>query len=62
MTNVNAVFLLSLIVIVIGYLIKKINILKEEDGEIIAKLIFNLTLPAVILKVTSTIQFESNFS
>lgn len=60
MTNVNAVFLLSLIVIIIGYLIKKINIIKEEDGDIIAKLIFNLTLPAVILKVTSTIQFESS--
>ncbi|MFX1315822.1 MAG: AEC family transporter [Promethearchaeota archaeon] len=60
MTNVNAVFLLSLIVITIGYFIKKINIIKEEDGDIIAKIIFNLTLPAVILKVTSSIQFKSS--
>lgn len=60
MTNVNTVFLLSLLVIAIGYFIKRINIIKEEDGDIIAKLIFNLTLPAVILKIVSSIQFESS--
>jgi len=38
--------------------IKKLNILKETDGDTIAKIIFNITLPAVILQVTTTIQFE----
>ena len=60
MTDVNIVFLNSLIIIALGYLLKRTRVLTEENGEIIAKIIFNLTLPAVILKVTSTIVFQVN--
>jgi predicted permease len=60
MTDVNVVFLNSLIIIALGYLLKRTRILTEENGEIVAKIIFNLTLPAVILKVTSTIVFQIN--
>jgi predicted permease len=58
MVDVNVVFLLSLIIVAIGYFVKKIKILKETDGETIARIIFNITLPAVVLKFTTTIQFE----
>lgn len=58
MANVNTVFLISLTIIAIGYILKKTNVLTEENGEVIAKIIFNLTLPAVILKITTTITFE----
>ncbi|MHA1104500.1 MAG: AEC family transporter [Promethearchaeota archaeon] len=58
MTDVNIVFLISLTIIAIGYLLKRTKILTEENGEVIARIIFNLTLPAVILKVTSTINLE----
>ncbi|MFX1493827.1 MAG: AEC family transporter [Promethearchaeota archaeon] len=58
MTNINITFLISLTIIVIGYLIKRFNIITEENGNIIAKIIFNITLPAVILKITSTLTFE----
>jgi len=58
MTDVNVIFLTSILIVVIGYLVKKLKILKETDGETIAKIIFNVTLPAVILKFTTTIQFE----
>ena len=60
MTDVNIVFLDSLIIVALGYLLKRTRILTEENGEIVAKIIFNLTLPAVILKVTSTIVFKIN--
>ena len=60
MTDVNIVFLNSLIIIALGYLLKRKRVLTEENGEIIAKIIFNLTLPAVILKITSTIVFKIN--
>ena len=60
MTDVNIVFLNSLIIICLGYLLKRTRVLTEENGEIIAKIIFNLTLPAVILKITSTIVFQIN--
>ena len=58
MADVNVIFLLSISIVAIGYLVKKLNILKETDGDTIAKIIFNITLPAVILQVTTTIQFE----
>lgn len=31
----------------LGYLLKKIGILSEKDGEVIARILFNLTLPAL---------------
>ena len=58
MTDVNVIFLTSILIIAIGYFVKRLKILKETDGETIAKIIFNVTLPAVILKFTTTIQFE----
>lgn len=58
MADVNIVFLLSIAIISIGYLIKRLKIIEEKDGNIIAKIIFNITLPAVILKITSTLNFE----
>jgi predicted permease len=58
MADVNVVFLLSISIVAIGYLVKKLKILKESDGDTIAKIIFNITLPAVILKFTTTIQFN----
>ena len=58
MADINYIFLLSLTIIVIGFIIKKLNIITEENGKIVAKLIFNVTLPAVILKVTSKIEFR----
>ncbi len=58
MADVNYIFFLSLIIIIIGYVVKKLKILTEENGKVVAKVIFNITLPAVILKVTSKIEFN----
>jgi predicted permease len=56
MTDVNYIFLLSLTIIAIGFLLKKFNIISEENGKTIAKLVFNITLPALILSVISSIE------
>lgn len=58
MADVNYVFFLSLIIIALGYMIKRLNIITEENGKVVAKVIFNITLPAVILNVMSTIVFS----
>ena len=58
MADANIVFLLSITIISIGYLIKRLKIIEEKDGNIIAKIIFNVTLPAVILKITSSLNFQ----
>ena len=41
-----------------GYIVKKLKIITEENGKVVAKIIFNITLPAVILKITSRIEFK----
>lgn len=56
MANANYVFLLSLTIIFIGFFIKKLGILSEDDGKIISKLVLNITLPALILQVFSNIE------
>jgi len=58
MVDVNYVFLLSLSIIVIGFILKKLNIVTEEHGKVIAKIVFNVTLPAIILRVMSTLEIN----
>lgn len=58
MYDINITFLISLAIISLGYIIKRIKIIKEKDGEVLSKIIFNITLPAVILKYTTSVQFE----
>ncbi|MFK4997972.1 AEC family transporter [Bacillus sp. N9] len=45
----NQAFLHILFIIAIGYILKRMNILKEKDGEAIARVIFNITLPSLII-------------
>ena len=61
MADVNSTFIISLCLIAIGYTLKRIHVLKEENGAVISKLIFNITLPATILKFTSNVEIEISF-
>jgi predicted permease len=60
MVDVNYIFLLSIAIITIGYIVKNLKIITEENSEVIAKLVFNITLPAVILKIASSIEIVPN--
>lgn len=51
-------FLLSLCVIVLGYLLKRIGILQEEQGRQLSRVVINVTLPALILGTISTIDLD----
>ncbi|TXT65859.1 MAG: conserved membrane protein of unknown function [Promethearchaeota archaeon] len=55
MSDVNYNFLLSLVIILIGFLLKHFQIIKEKNGKIIAKIIFTITLPSVIFRTISAI-------
>lgn len=57
MADANYIFFLSLIIIVLGYFLKVLKIIPEENGKAISRVIFNVTLPAVILKITTSIEF-----
>jgi malate permease and related proteins len=54
----NQEFLFVLILIGIGYLFKKIHILKEQDGEVISRIVFNITLPALIIVSLNSVEIE----
>lgn len=42
-------FLYIVIIIALGYLLKRLNIIKEKDGEALSRIIFNFTLPSLII-------------
>ncbi|WP_121613020.1 AEC family transporter [Mesobacillus foraminis] len=54
----NQEFLYIIILIGIGYLFKRFDILKERDGEVISRVIFNITLPALIIVSLNSVQIE----
>lgn len=49
MSSFNEQFIYSMIIIFLGYLLKRMKVLKESDGDGIARVIFNLTLPALVV-------------
>lgn len=53
--DVNDQFLISVCIILLGYLAKRTRFLTEKEGESIAQIIFNITLPALIIYVFSSL-------
>lgn len=53
-------FIFSVFIILIGYFFKRIKILKESDGQTIARIVFNITLPALVIVTFN--QMEISFS
>ncbi|MFT8322252.1 MAG: AEC family transporter [Bacillus sp. (in: firmicutes)] len=60
MDSFNAQFLYSVIIIALGYFFKRWNIIKEKDGEAIARVIFNITLPCLIIYTFHNIVIETS--
>lgn len=48
-STLNGQFLISLLIILLGYSLKRCNIIKDQDGESLARIVFNITLPSLIL-------------
>ncbi|UOQ86363.1 AEC family transporter [Gracilibacillus salinarum] len=60
MSGFNEQFFISIVIIAIGYVLKRMNIVKEKDGEGIARVIFNLTLPCLIIVTFSDMEFTAS--
>ncbi|WP_138416178.1 AEC family transporter [Aquibacillus sediminis] len=58
MSSFNEQFLYSIIIILIGYVLKRSSVIKEKDGEGLSRIIFNLTLPALIIVTFNDITME----
>ncbi len=62
MSALNSQFLISLALILTGYFCKRISLVTEKDGEIISRLILNITLPALVLVTFSSIDISLSLS
>jgi len=59
LANLNLTFTISLIIIAIGYLTKRMGLLtKDGAGKALALIIFNITLPSVIITTLMQIQID----
>jgi malate permease and related proteins len=56
--NFNQQFLYAIVIIGLGYILKRFNVLKEQDGEGLSRIIFNLTLPALIIVTFNDIKID----
>ena len=54
----NQEFIYIIAIIIIGYLLKRVNILKETDGVTISRIIFNITLPALVIVSLNSVKIE----
>lgn len=60
MANFNETFLQAVLIIGLGYILKRLNIIKEKDGEALSRIIFNLTLPALIIVSFHDMTFDTS--
>lgn len=51
---------MSMLIIALGYTFKKLNIIKEDDGDGMSRLIFNITLPSLIIVTFNSIKIDSS--
>ncbi len=58
MSNVNQQFIFSMLIILTGYICKRFGIINEQDGEGISKIVFNLTLPALVINTLNTMKVD----
>src|SRR5699024_4322744 len=58
--GMNQEFLFIIAIIAFGYFLKRVNVLQEKDGEVIATLIFKVTLPALVLVTFDSVQIETS--
>ncbi|TDP95323.1 hypothetical protein C7957_10998 [Halanaerobium saccharolyticum] len=60
MNQINFTFLISLSIILITYLFKKVSIIDQKDGDSLVKIVMNITLPSLIIIVFSNIELNLN--
>lgn len=57
MNRPDSVFFSALLVILLGVLLRRFGVVKREHGATLARLVLNLTLPALVLQTVPQIQF-----
>jgi hypothetical protein len=57
-SNTNITLLTSLIIILIGYFLKKYQVIKETEGKVLSKVVLYVTFPALIFDTVSDLEIR----
>jgi predicted permease len=57
-SDTNITLLTSLIIILVGYFIKKVGIIQETEGKVLSKVVLYVTFPALIFDIVSELQIS----
>lgn len=60
MSQTNSVFILTLAIIGLGFLLKKYNFISEKEGKTISKFLMHTTFPALMIVSTARVQLDSS--
>jgi malate permease and related proteins len=58
MTQTNNVFILTLAIITLGFLLKKFNFITEKEGKTISKFLMHTTFPALMIISTARVKLD----
>jgi malate permease and related proteins len=60
MTQTNNVFILTLAIILLGFLLKKYNYITEKEGKTISKFLMHTTFPALMIISTARVKLDAS--
>jgi malate permease and related proteins len=60
MSQTNSVFILTLAIIGLGFLLKKYNFISEKEGKTISKFLMHTTFPALMIISTARVKLDSS--
>ena len=59
MNTIHEQFIVSILIILLGYVIKRSGLISKKEGNVLNRIIMNVTLPALILRVFSTMDVKA---
>ncbi|WP_278279579.1 MULTISPECIES: AEC family transporter [Clostridium] len=59
-SSVNYQFISFVIIITLSYILKRFGLIKEADGDGMARILFNVTLPALIIDTFNSMKLDSS--
>jgi malate permease and related proteins len=60
MNQTNNVFIITIVIILVGFLLKKYNFITEKEGKTISKFLMHTTFPALMIISTAKVKLETS--
>ncbi len=60
MNHANHIFLITFCIIAIGYIVKRLNFITEQDGKVLSKFLMHTTFPALMLVSTVRLKLDTS--